>query len=35
MKVTGVMVAEVKVATLVVEGATVVAGVAVGTWVAA
>ncbi len=35
MKVTGVMVAEVKVAAVVVEGAAVVAGVAVGSWVAA
>jgi hypothetical protein len=35
MKVTGVMVAEVKVAAVVVEGGTVVVGAAVGAWVAA
>jgi hypothetical protein len=35
MKVTGVMVAEVKVAAVVVEEPTVVVGAAVGAWVAA
>ncbi len=34
MKVTGVMVAEAKIAAVVVEGATVVAGALVGPWVA-